>query len=61
MSRIIENRRKAPDSNEEAQRIVRTAEKRGVTLRLIGGLAIGFHCHGPHSTHLREYNDIDVF
>lgn len=50
-----------PDAAEEAERIVRTAEKHGVTLRLIGGLAIRFHCHGPHSTHLREYHDIDVF
>jgi len=46
---------------EEAQRIVRVAEDNGVTLRLIGGLAIRFHCHGPHSAHLREYHDIDVF
>lgn len=48
-------------SPEEAQRIVRVAEDNHVTLRLIGGLAIRFHCHGPHSTHLREYHDIDVF
>jgi len=40
---------------------VRVAEDNRVTLRLIGGLAIRFHCHGPHSTHLREYHDIDVF
>ena len=48
-------------SPEEAQRIVRAAEDNRVTLRLIGGLAIRFHCHGPHSAHLREYHDIDVF
>jgi hypothetical protein len=45
----------------EAERIVTTANNRGVTLRLIGGLAIRFHCHGPHSAHLRVYHDIDVF
>jgi hypothetical protein len=49
------------DSAEEAERIVRIAEDNGVTLRLIGGLAIRFHCHGPHSAHLREYHDIDFF
>jgi hypothetical protein len=49
------------DAAEEAKRIVRVAEDNRVTLRLIGGLAIRFHCHGPHSTHLREYHDIDVF
>jgi hypothetical protein len=46
---------------EEAKRIVRSAGDCGVTLRLIGGLAIRFHCHGLHSTHLREYHDIDLF
>jgi hypothetical protein len=49
------------DSSEEAERIVTSAEDNGVTLRLVGGLAIRFHCHGPHSAHLREYHDIDVF
>ena len=49
------------DSAEEAERIVRSAGDCGVTLRLIGGLAIRFHCHGLHSTHLREYHDIDLF
>jgi hypothetical protein len=49
------------DSAEEAERIVRIAGDCGVTLRLIGGLAIRFHCHGPHSAHLREYHDIDLF
>lgn len=36
------------------------AEDEGITLRLIGGLAVRFHCHGPHSTHLRTHNDIDL-
>jgi hypothetical protein len=49
------------DSAEEAERIVRSAEDSGVILRLIGGLAIRFHCHGLHSAHLREYHDIDLF
>jgi hypothetical protein len=45
----------------EAERIVRSAEQGGVTLRLMGGLAVRFHCHGPHSAHLREHSDIDLF
>lgn len=49
------------DAADEAKTIVRVAEDNRVTLRLIGGLAIRFHCHGQHSTHLREYHDIDVF
>jgi alkyl hydroperoxide reductase subunit AhpC len=49
------------DPLEEATKIVRVGEENGVTLRLIGGLAIGVHCHGRHSGHLREYHDIDVF
>ena len=49
------------DPLEEAKRIVGVADKNGVTLRLIGGLAIRFHCHGLHSAHLREYHDVDVF
>jgi hypothetical protein len=49
------------DPAEEAERIVRSAGDYGITLRLIGGLAIRFHCHGIHSTHLREYHDIDFF
>jgi hypothetical protein len=46
---------------EEAERIVRSAAQCGVTLRLMGGLAVRFHCHGPHSAHLREHSDIDLF
>jgi hypothetical protein len=48
-------------SPKEAIRILQKAETRQVTLRLIGGLAIRLHCHGPHSSHLREYHDIDLF
>jgi len=46
---------------EKGKRIVKAAYDDGVTLRLIGGLAVRFHCHGPHSSHLRAYNDIDLF
>jgi len=48
---------------DEAKRIVRSAGQCGVTLRLMGGLAIQSHCHcrGPHSAHLREHGDIDLF
>lgn len=49
------------DPAEEAKRIVTAAASKGITLRLIGGLATRFHCHGPHSIHLREYHDIDLF
>jgi hypothetical protein len=49
------------DVTGEARRIVGKANDKNVTLRLIGGLAIRFHCHGQHSSHLREYRDIDVF
>ena len=49
------------DPLEEAKRILATAQKNGVMLRLFGGLAIRAHCHGSHSGHLREYHDIDVY
>lgn len=49
------------DPLEEAKRIIAAGEENGVTLRLIGGLAIRLHCHGAHSAHLREYHDIDIF
>ncbi len=52
---------KAERIDEEATRIIREAENSGITLRLIGGVAIRFHCHGTHSAHLRKYHDIDVF
>lgn len=50
-----------PETWEEAQRIVRHAERSKITLRLIGGLAVRFHCHGEHAAHLRKYHDIDLF
>ena len=49
------------DIVKEAQRIVEEAEKRGITLRLFGGMAIRFRC--PSATHRglqRKYADIDV-
>lgn len=46
---------------DESERIINTARGKKITIRLIGGLAIRFHCHGPHSKHLRHYNDIDLF
>jgi hypothetical protein len=46
---------------KEAEMIVRRAGDCGVTLRLIGGLAVQFHCHGLRSAYLREHSDIDVF
>ncbi len=49
------------DFFQEAEKIITVAQRNGATLRLIGGLAIRFHCHGPHSTHLRFYHDIDMF
>jgi peroxiredoxin (alkyl hydroperoxide reductase subunit C) len=49
------------DPVEDATKIVLVGEEEGVTLRLIGGLAIRMHCHGKHSAHLRAYHDIDVF
>ena len=45
----------------EAEIVVRSAEQRGVTLRVMGGLAVQIHCHGQHSSHLREHSDIDFF
>lgn len=49
------------DEVEEAKRIVEEGENNGIVLRLIGGLAVRFHCHGRHSAHLRDYRDIDLF
>jgi hypothetical protein len=48
------------DIVQEAQRIVDSAEKNQVTLRLFGGMAVRFHC--PSATHrqlARKYADID--
>ena len=57
----LETQTSRADLLEEAKRIVKAAEDKQATLRLIGGLGIRFHCHGEHSAHLREYHDIDLF
>lgn len=51
-----------PDTDivKEAERIIDTAEKYEITLRLFGGMAVRFHC--PSATHrelARKYADID--
>jgi len=46
---------------EKAIAIVEVAEKNGVTLRLMGGLAVAFHCHLAHAEHMRGCHDIDLF
>jgi hypothetical protein len=48
------------DIVEETKRLVQCAEKRGIVLRLFGGMAIRFHC--PSATHRsleRKYADVD--
>jgi len=49
-----------PDIVQETQRVLDAATENGVVLRLLGGLAIRFHC--PSATHRslgRKYVDID--
>lgn len=41
--------------------IVEAARKNGVTLRLMGGLAVALHCHLTHVEHMRGYHDTDLF
>jgi hypothetical protein len=53
---------KAPvaDIVEETKRLVESAEKSGIILRLFGGMAVRFHC--PSATHRsleRKYADVD--
>jgi hypothetical protein len=51
----------APDIVQESHRILEAAEEHGLTLRLLGGLAI--RAHSPSATHRilkREYADIDL-
>ncbi|HXW36506.1 MAG TPA: hypothetical protein VEJ36_01185 [Nitrososphaerales archaeon] len=48
------------DSFDEAGRVLAEAERRKVTLRLIGGLAVKFRCPSARSEQLkRKYLDID--
>src|SRR5262245_44388152 len=45
---------------DEALRVVQTAQQQGITLRLLGGLAV--RLHSPSATHrslVRPYPDID--
>jgi len=56
----VQNTAPATDIVQEAERIIDTAEKSQITLRLFGGMAIRFHC--PSATHrslARKYADID--
>jgi hypothetical protein len=50
-----------PKSNiaEEAIRIVNEATQQGITVRLLGGLAIRMHCTAPEFCE-RDYSDIDL-
>lgn len=46
---------------EEADRILTEASKSGVKLKLVGGLAVRYHCHGSsHLLSTRSYPDIDL-
>jgi hypothetical protein len=48
------------DVRQEAERILSLAEERGITLRILGGVAVFFH--SPSATHRalqREYRDLD--
>lgn len=56
----MENAVPVTDIVKEAERIIDTADKSQITLRLFGGLAVRFHC--PSATHrqlARKYADID--
>lgn len=47
---------------KECERILEAASRNGVVLRLIGGLAIKYHCpSASHRSLAREYPDIDFF
>jgi hypothetical protein len=50
-----------PDPVAEADRVMRAADREGVTLRAIGGVAIALHGHGAVPPSLqRSYGDIDL-
>ena len=49
------------DIHEETKRILSSAEERKITLRLVGGMAIRFHCHSAEKPPLtRRYVDVDL-
>jgi hypothetical protein len=50
-----------PDPPREAARLLDLAGDRGITVRLIGGVAVVEHCHGPQPVPLRRAcADIDL-
>lgn len=49
------------DHVDEAKRIIAMAEAEEIILRVLGGVAVRIHCHGPHTRHVRPYHDIDFF
>ena len=50
-----------PDVLKEAERIISTAESQNITLRLLGGTAIGIRCpSAKHRAVARTYPDIDL-
>ncbi len=51
-----------PDVKDEAMRLLQEGQKRGIFLRLIGGLAVQFHSPSASCPSLeRRYPDIDFF
>jgi len=49
------------DIHEETKRILSLAEERKIVLRLVGGMAIRFHCQSAEKTPLtRRYVDVDL-
>ncbi len=49
-----------PGLEDEMRRLVGEAQKQGIFLRLVGGLAIKIHCdRAPHRALMRDYPDID--
>ncbi len=49
------------DIYEETKRILSLAEERKIILRLVGGMAIRFHCHSAEAPPLtRRYVDVDL-
>jgi hypothetical protein len=53
--------RPLPDVVEEAERVVDSLAGRGVTVRLLGGVGVAAHRHGPvPAALLRSFGDIDL-
>ena len=49
-----------PQLEDEMHRLIDEAQKQGIFLRLLGGLAIKVHCdRAPHRALMRSYPDID--